>query len=217
MTRRTRWPWKKPSGTSRARAAMIGIAVVLAACGARPQRACAGEAAAPAASPAANAEAYPGIPAEPSPGGCGCAGGLVPICRRVPVTRKKPHTEYSMKCEKVCVPGCGCLAGRGKSPPRLFPGMTRPVFSGCSAPGTSSATCDSDTGCGQAVCGDVRIRSRKLLLKKVTQQEVESYEYKIEWVCPSCAFGGGCCGMDPGDGGPAGRGMVWLRRLFGHL
>jgi hypothetical protein len=33
------------------------------------------------------------------------------------------------------------LAGRGKSPPRLFPGMKTSGFRGCCAPGTSSLTC----------------------------------------------------------------------------
>jgi hypothetical protein len=86
-------------------------------------------------------------------------GGLYPVCRRVPVTKKKPHVEYDIKCEPVCVPGCSLLA-----------------------------SCRD--GCG---CEHVRIRDKKTLLKKVTQQEVSSYEYKIVWVCGACAFGG-CCG-----------------------
>jgi hypothetical protein len=89
-------------------------------------------------------------------------GGLYPVCRRVPVTKKKPHVEYDMKCEHVCVPGCSLLA-----------------------------ECRDGDGCG---CGNIRIREKKTLLKKVTQQEVSSFEYKIVWVCRACAFGGGCCG-----------------------
>jgi hypothetical protein len=87
-------------------------------------------------------------------------GGLYPVCRRVPLAKKKPHVEYDMKCEQVCVPGCSLLA-------------------------------ECRDGCG---CDNVRIREKKTLLKKVTQREVSSYEYKIVWVCGACAFGGGCCG-----------------------
>jgi hypothetical protein len=85
-------------------------------------------------------------------------GGLYPVCRRVPLKKKKPHVEYQMKCEPVCVPGAGLLGG-------------------CS------------TGCG---CGTTTIREKKSLLKKTTEQEVDSYEYKLVWVCRACAFGDGC-------------------------
>jgi hypothetical protein len=91
----------------------------------------------------------------------GCRhGGLYPVCRRVPLTKKKPQVEYSMKCEPVCVPGCSLLSG---------------CRDNCS-------------------CTTTRVREKKMLLKKITEQEVTSYEYKIFWVCRSCAFGGGCCG-----------------------
>jgi hypothetical protein len=95
--------------------------------------------------------------------------GMIPVCRRVPLKVKKPHVEYSMKCELVCVPGCGCLAHGGQH------GHCRHC---------------ADGGGG---CGDVRVRQKKLLLKEVTEKEHESYEYKIAWVCPACAgFGGRC-------------------------
>jgi hypothetical protein len=111
------------------------------------------------------AEPAPAPPAEPRPAAAGpeapprhCPrGGLYPICRRVPLKKKKPHVEYQIKCEPVCVPGA-CLLG------------------GCS------------TGCG---CGTT-IREKKSLLKKTTEKEVDSYEYKIVWVCRACAFGDGC-------------------------
>jgi hypothetical protein len=180
----------------------LGILATLSAGG---DRARVVDAAEPATAAGAAAEAYPGASGDLVAGGCGCTGGLVPVCRRVPIKRKKPHTEYSMKRETVCVPGCGCLR------PRLAGHRSGE----CTPCGCTS--CGSDSACGQDACGDVRIRSRKSLLKKVTQREVESYEYKVEWVCPSCAFGGGCCGPHPGGGGHSGRGMVWLRRLFGHL
>jgi hypothetical protein len=87
-------------------------------------------------------------------------GGLIPVCYRVPTTRKKLHVEYQIKCEPVCVPGCGRLAH-----------------------------CRDECS-----CGDVHIRQKKTLLKKVTETDVQSYEYKIKWVCRACAFGGGCGG-----------------------
>jgi len=90
----------------------------------------------------------------------GCPGGLVPVCRRVPTTRKKLHVEYDLKCEPVCVPGCGLLGHHA----------------------------------GECRCGSARVREKKTLLKKVTEQEIASHEYKIFWVCRACAFGTGCCG-----------------------
>jgi len=83
------------------------------------------------------------------------------------VKKKKPHVEYEMKCELVCVPSCGCLTY----------GRRGPV--GC-------------TDCGEARCDDVQVRRKKLLVKKVTEQETESYEYKVEWVCAKCAASGSC-------------------------
>jgi hypothetical protein len=108
-----------------------------------------------------------------------CTGSprLVPICRKVPVKKKKPHVEYDIKCELVCVPGCGCL-GHGNSG-----GV------GC-------------TDCDEGRCDDVRVRQKKTLLKTVTEKETESYEYKVEWVCADCAAGSGCCGSSPAGGLP---------------
>lgn len=111
-------------------------------------------------------------------GGCvGCTGSprLVPVCRKVPVKKKKPHVEYDMKCELVCVPGCGCLKHGHHS------GV------GC-------------TDCDDGRCDDVRVRQKKTLLKTVTEKETESYEYKVEWVCADCAVGRGCCGSSPASG-----------------
>ena len=102
-----------------------------------------------------------------------CCGrpGMIPVCRCVPVTKKKSHTEYDTKCELVCVPGCGllhghCLGGHGAG----------------HAPGCCDDGCPS--------CADVRIRQRKTLQKRVTEKEYDSYEFKIEWVPARCAFGG---------------------------
>lgn len=115
-----------------------------------------------------------------------CCGrpGMIPVCRCVPITKKKSHTEYDTKCELVCVPGCGllhghCLGGHGSG----------------HAPGCCDDGCPS--------CADVRIRQRKTLQKRVTEKEYDSYEFKIEWVPARCAFGGctGCAGGGHGHGG----------------
>lgn len=102
-----------------------------------------------------------------------CCGrpGMIPVCRCVPVTKKKSHTEYDTKCELVCVPGCGLLHGR---------------CLGGHGSGHSPGCCDD--GCPS--CADVRIRQRKTLQKRVTEKEYDTYEFKIEWVPASCAFGG---------------------------
>lgn len=128
------------------------------------------------AEPVAPADSH--TPGEPYKGGClSCTGSprLVPVCRRVPVKKKTPHTEYEMKCELVCVPGCGCLTHGHKA------------VVGC-------------TDCDEARCDDMRVREKKLLVKKVTEKETESYEYKVEWVCADCAAGRSCCGSGPVSG-----------------
>ena len=102
--------------------------------------------------------------------------GLIPVCRRVPVTITKPQTEYRMECELVCEPGCclaGCLQGR------------------------SDAACDR--------CRHATVRTKKRLVKKVTEEKVASHEYTICWVCPACAGLGGHCaasGRPPARHGP---------------
>ncbi len=47
---------------------------------------------------------------------------------------------------------------------------------------------------GGCTCGNTVIREKKTLLKKTTEKEVQTYEYRIVWVCRACAFGGGCSG-----------------------
>jgi hypothetical protein len=131
----------------------------------------------PVAEADADVPAASGIPDAEYPGGClSCTGSprLVPVCRRVPVTKKKPHVEYEMKCELVCVPGCGCFKH-----------------------GTAHAGC---TDCDDSRCDDVRVRQKKLLVKTITEKETESYEYKVEWVCADCAAGRTCCGSGPVSG-----------------
>jgi hypothetical protein len=115
--------------------------------------------------------------AEYASGCLSCTGSprLMPVCRRVPIKKKTPHVEYEMKCELVCVPGCGCLRH----------GHEAPV--GC-------------TDCDDGRCDNVRVRQKKLLVKKVTEKETESYGYKVEWVCADCAAGRSCRGTGPVSG-----------------
>jgi hypothetical protein len=144
---------------------------------AEPQAAAPAEAI-PVAEADADVPAASGVPDAEYPGGClSCTGSprLVPVCRRVPVTKKKPHVEYEMKCELVCVPGCGCLKHGHHGP------------AGC-------------TDCNDSRCDDVRVRQKKLLVKKITEKETASYEYKVEWVCADCAAGRTCCGSGPANG-----------------
>lgn len=98
--------------------------------------------------------------------------GLIPVCRRVPVTITKPHTEYRMETELVCEPGCGGLLG---------------CLLGCLHRATGS-DCDR--------CDNATVRPKKRLVKKVTDQKVASYEYKVFWVCRACAGFGGRCPRD---------------------
>lgn len=133
------------------------------------------------AAPQAGKDAASPKAAKPTRPDNDCCGrpGMVPVCRRVPVTRKKTHTEYDTKCELVCVPGCGLLHGHH--------------VAGHGHRGAAAGCCDD--GCTD--CGDMRIRQKHTLLKRVTEKEYDTYEYKIEWVCASCAFGHGCCGPTP--------------------
>lgn len=103
--------------------------------------------------------------------GCCASPRLVPVCRCVPTSKKKPKTEYDVKCELVCVPGCSShLCGKR--------------FKGC-ADGCSDGCCDATP------CDHATIRPKKTLLKKVVDEEENAWEYEVEWVCATCATG--CC------------------------
>ena len=103
--------------------------------------------------------------------GCCVSPKLVPVCRRVPATKKKTRTEYDVKCELVCVPGCSShLCGKR--------------VGGC-ADGCSDGCCDAGP------CEHATIRPKKTLLKKVVEEEEDAWEYKLEWVCAGCESG--CC------------------------
>lgn len=102
---------------------------------------------------------------EPSCGVDSCCGrSLVPVCRRVPVTKKESKNEYDMKCELVCVPGCGCLCDHGRR----------------------RVNCGEIGCCDASSCDNVTIREKKTLVKTVVDKEVDAWEYEVEWVCPSC-------------------------------
>lgn len=128
----------------------------------------AAEGAAPSPEEAPAPEPVPLSAPEPLPCPPPLRCGLIPVCRRVPVTITKPRTEYRMETELVCEPGCGGLRG-------------------CLLRATSS-----DCGC----CENATVRTKKRLVKKVTDQKVASYEYKVFWVCRACAGFGGRCPRD---------------------
>jgi len=146
----------------------------------------------PAASGKAATPPAPYEDSESTPGASGgCCGGpkLVPVCRCVPTTKKKPKTEYEVKCEPVCVPGCGKhLFGKRHS--------------GCSGSSPDGAGC-----CDQPCCDHATIRQKKTLLKKVVEKEEDALEYKVEWVCATCAAG--CCPDGCSAGAAAAPGRRW--------
>jgi hypothetical protein len=146
---------------------------------AKPSPAASGKAASPA-------ETYEDAHPIPVPSG-GCCGGpkLVPVCRCVPTTKKKPKTEYEVECELVCVPGCGKhLFGKRHS--------------GCS---------NGDECCDHSCCDHAKIRRKKTLLKKVVDKEEDAWEYKVEWVCANCDSG--CCPDGCSAGVPPPPGQPW--------
>jgi hypothetical protein len=138
--------------------------------------------------------------AEPEKLSNDCCGhpGMIPVCRCVPVTKKKPKTEYEVKCELVCVPGCGTF----------HPKHPCDKHHGCSEAGCTSCC---DTPC----CDNTTIRKKKTLMKKVVDEEYDAWEYKIEWVCAPCAVG--CCTAPGCCDGPDGCRTHGSPRLFGWL
>jgi uncharacterized membrane protein YgdD (TMEM256/DUF423 family) len=125
---------------------------------------------------------------------CGACCGLQPVCVCEPVTKKKPKTTYSMKCEPVCVPG-PCLLHHGKAT-RHRAGCTGPACDGC--------------------CGAATVRMKKVLLKKVTEEEVDAIERKVEYVCCHCAGieAAPTCSSCSGHGPEVGHSRPWWRWLW---
>ena len=145
-----------------------GLLVVLAAACAGMAAEAEGKKAADAGKEAAPAEKYEGAEAAvPHAGSC-CEPRLVPVCRCEPTKKKKPKTEYEVKCELVCVPGCGShVCGKRH---------------GC------TSCCDTSP------CRHATIRTKKTLVKKVVDKEEDALEYKVEWVRPDCDSG--CCSTE---------------------
>ena len=115
----------------------------------------------------------------PACGRCGATCGLVAFCRCEPGTKKKPKVEYDVKCDPICVAGCGglpCRHGRG-----------------------GGSCCDDR--CSEACC-NAWVRQRKVLKKTTTDEEVETIKRTVEYVCcrclepPDCAASTSC--TEPG-------------------
>lgn len=91
---------------------------------------------------------------------CGCESDCCKTCRLVCETKKVPKITYSCKCEDFCVPG----------------------------PSEHSISCDE---CGKKkhiytpTCAEVR--TRKVLVKHETMEEVPSHKWVVENVCAACA------------------------------
>jgi len=106
-------------------------------------------------------------PAEQQPA-CRVCGGtcqLTPVCVCEPATKKKKKTTYSMKCAPVCVPE-PCLSHHG--------------------PGRRHAASCTGSGCDGS-CGAATVRTKKLLLKTITEEEVDIIEHKVDYLCRHCA------------------------------
>lgn len=101
---------------------------------------------------------------------CQCQASCCKVCRCVPTTKKVTKPVYSCKCEDFCVPG----------------------------PSTRHKVCDE---CGHhktvytPTCADVR--TRKVLVKQNKTEEVPTYKWVVETLCPRCA---GQCAADDAAG-----------------
>lgn len=94
---------------------------------------------------------------------CGGSCGLAAVCICEPGTKKRPKTTYSMKCEPVCVPTPRLLhGGHGHAPP------------------CTGSPCDGR-------CAESMVRTKKSLLKTITDEEVDVFTRKIEYVCCHCS------------------------------
>lgn len=103
--------------------------------------------------------------AQPACRMCGGSCGLEPVCVCEPSTKKRPKTTYSMKCESVCVPA-PCLVPGGHGHHHA------PACTGVPGGG----------GCSNAV-----VRTKKSLLKTVTEEEVDVVVRKVEHICRHCS------------------------------
>ncbi|HEX4130825.1 MAG TPA: hypothetical protein VHZ24_12350 [Pirellulales bacterium] len=109
---------------------------------------------------------------------CGCHK-LKKVCHLVPEVKKVARTEYSTKCEDFCIPG------------RSEPCGTRCVNDGCGG-------CHEEK-IWQPTCGCVRTRT--LLVKKVTVEEKPGFKCVVEAYC--CHCGCNCAAAGKGADGQA--------------
>jgi hypothetical protein len=80
-------------------------------------------------------------------------------------TKKVSKTEYDCECEDFCVPGRSTLCGEEES---------------CDDCGNKKCTKIWQQGCAE-------IRSRRVLKKSTKEEEVTSYSWVVEEICPACA------------------------------
>ena len=127
-------------------------------------------------------------PAAPACIRCGATCGLEAICVCSPGTKKIPKVEYEVDCEPICMPGCG-------STPWSF-GRREPA--GCSSCTVEQPACPG------------RVRTRKLLRKETTEEEICVVERRVEYLCGPCSgrTPATCCGSDRKP-----RPATWWERL----
>lgn len=120
---------------------------------------------------------------------CGATCGLVPICVCEPGTKKKPKVEFEVKCEPICVAGCGS---------KPWP------FGSCRGRVGCTTCCEEPCRCPGWV------RPCKTLKKETTDEEVPTIKRKVAYVCRCCAgrCTAGCCG-----GGRPSRASSWWAGL----
>lgn len=115
---------------------------------------------------------------------CGATCCLEAVCVCKQGKKKKPVTEYETKCEPICV-------ARWSGPPwaRRPAGCTDCPPDSCRCPGW--------------------VRNRKTLVKEIRDEEVDTVDRSVGYVCATCAGRGpvGCCDAAPAK--PSGWWPAW--------
>jgi hypothetical protein len=106
---------------------------------------------------------------------CGATCGLAAVCVCEPGTKMRPKTEFEVKCEPICVAGCG------SKPWHLHRCRDRATCTSC---------CEEPCECPS------RVRSCKRLRLETVDEEVPTVVRKVKYVCDCCAgrCAAGCCG-----------------------
>lgn len=110
---------------------------------------------------------------------CGCQCECESVCRLIVGTKTVPKITYCVECNEICLPGPSKCCGH-------------------------HVECDVNacTGCPEKhlkhdwipnPCG--KIRTKKSLVKIETPQEVKTYKWVVQHVCPHCAQSG-CLSQD---------------------